>query len=421
MMDEPVTARAPAKVILFGEHAINRGQPALAASVGLYATCHLARSEVRARFREGDRREEGARSSEAGEGTMPFPGGGSPVLERFQLEHRQKTPGEALRAGGYVFRSGAHGRDAPRVATAGREDLLRLAREVDAWRAAEDYESIRRLAGTDFYAPAKYILATALGEALPEGSLPQGLSVSFDSEIPRSGGLGSGGAAFASLACALAAWTGTSDPERIAGWAHRGDVIAHGGLASRLDTQTSLRGGVIRFLAQAPTGGLGEPVPCARGLTLVIGNTNVVAATSEVNSRVRAWLAASPVARMRYFEAIGVLSRAALEPLRTGDWDHIGHLMTLNQLLLEKIGVSSPEIERLIATALEAGALGAKLAGSGGGGIVIALTTPDDAPAVADALTRAGGAAVTPPLGVPGAAVEAEPDRQRQRQRQRQT
>ncbi|MBI3973271.1 MAG: hypothetical protein HY332_18505 [Chloroflexi bacterium] len=40
-MKRLVTARAPGKVIHFGEHAINRGQPALAASAGLYATCRI--------------------------------------------------------------------------------------------------------------------------------------------------------------------------------------------------------------------------------------------------------------------------------------------------------------------------------------------------------------------------------------------
>jgi mevalonate kinase len=80
-------------------------------------------------------------------------------------------------------------------------------------------------------------------------------------------------------------------------------------------------------------------------------------------------------------------------------------LMTLNQVMLEKIGVSSPEIERLVEGALEGGALGAKLAGSGGGGIILALAPPQRRQEVARAIARAGGAPRTPAQAVPGAQV----------------
>ena len=195
--------------------------------------------------------------------------------------------------------SGAPGR---REEVTTRAEVLRLGREVDAWRAAGDLEPIRRLAGADYFAPAKYVLAGALGEALPED-----LAIDLASEVPRAGGLGSGGAAFAALATALAAWTedagayrigadgtGSESPQRreqVGGWAHRGDVVAHGGVASRLDTQTSLCGGVIRFAVAA---GIGAPVPYDPALPLVIGDTGTVARTSEVNSRLRAWLDLPP-------------------------------------------------------------------------------------------------------------------------------
>ena len=195
----------------------------------------------------------------------------------------------------------------------------------------------------------------------------------------------------------------------MADWAHRGDVVAHGGVASRLDTQTSLTGGVVRFAVAA---GLAEPVAVRPGLRLVIGDTGVRAATAEVNGRVRRWLAERPAARMRYFECVGALSRAALAPLAAGDWPALGQLMTLNQMVLEKIGVSSPELERLIEAALGAGANGAKLAGSGGGGIMIALAgdEPGARAAIAAAIAAAGGRPLTPALAVPGAGLVAAAD-----------
>jgi mevalonate kinase len=214
--------------------------------------------------------------------------------------------------------------------------------------------------------------------------------------------LGSGGAAFTALVTAfMRLVTNKPSIETRADWAHRGDVIAHGGIASGLDTQTSLFGGVIRYTGQ----GLAEAVPWEDSLALVIGDTGVVAATSEVNGRVRSWLAQNSDARMAYFRTIGALERAALPLLRRGDWEELGALLNLNQLVLEKIGVSCPECERLIEAALGAGAYGAKISGSGGGGIIIALVSPATRAAVADAIIQAGGTALTPAIGVEGTSI----------------
>lgn len=340
------TASAPAKAILVGEHAVNRGQAALAVSVGLYATCIL---EL-----------------------------GDPVTGHPQGYH--------FVGGGYIH-------------TTTRSAILELGQTIDRWRAGQHYTAIQELARADFFAPAKYVLA-ALGTTLPPA-----LAITFTSAIPSSAGLGSGGASFVALVAALARLLGqAAGPRQLAAWAHRGDLVAHGGIASGLDTQTSLYGGVIRYTATAE----GEPIPAAEGLALVIGNTGVSAATSEVNQRVRAWLAARPV-RKHYFEEIGLLARLAETALRIGDWPELGRLLNLNQLLLERIGVSCPELETLIDAALEAGALGAKLSGSGGGGIMIALVTPETITSVAQAIASAGGTPIIAPIGVPGVQVEGGP------------
>jgi mevalonate kinase len=85
----------------------------------------------------------------------------------------------------------------------------------------------------------------------------------------------------------------------------------------------------------------------------------------------------------------------------------LGHLLNLGQVLLEKLGVSCPEIERLVEAALGAGAFGAKLSGSGGGGIVIALPPPGGEARVAAAMAEAGGATMVVAAGAEG--VRAEP------------
>jgi len=335
MPQSSAEAAAPAKVILFGEHAVNRGQPALSAGVGLYARCRVT---------EGGSRYE-------------FLGGG---------QNQSVTRGE----------------------------VAALGRHVEGRLAAGDYAGVRQAAAQDYFAPAKYVLSSVFGDDLPDG-----LRMEWESEILPSSGLGSGGAAFTALVGALRPHC--AEMERRADWAHRGDVVAHGGIASALDTQTSLLGGVLCYNGA----GLARPVPCAPGLTLVIGHSGVSASTGEVNGRVRDWLAARPAARLAPFRGIGALVRAALPALAAGDWDELGRLLTLNQLALEKIGVSSPELETLIDAALEAGALGAKVSGSGGGGILIALARPDTKQVVADALTASGGTAYLPEIGVAGARI----------------
>ena len=189
--------------------------------------------------------------------------------------------------------------------------------------------------------------------------------------------------------------------EQVGEWAWRGDILAHGGIASALDTQTALCGSAIRFDGRIPA----QSLPCAPGLSLVIGQTGVVAATSEVNGRVRAWIAERPASRRPYLQAIGALTRAAERCLAAGDWPELGHLMNLNHAVLEKVGVSCLEIDRLVATALDAGAYGAKISGSGGGGIILALASPESRAEVARAIREAGGEALVPEIGVPGARI----------------
>lgn len=355
-----ITATAPAKAILLGEHAVNRGQTALAVSVGLHATCTL-------------------------------------LLDPQPLQAKADGVTGVGANDGYRFETDGHEQ------TTSRRAILELGHAIDGYRAASDYVSVQELASNDFFAPTKYVLA-ALGEALPAG-----MHVRFSSTIPQFVGLGSGGASFVALGAAMNAMLGEVwDAHKIAGLALRGDIIAHGGIASGLDTQTSLYGGAIRYTVERQ----GESVLYAQGLMLVIGNTGVVAATSEVNGRVRAWLAERPT-RLHYFHEIGLLSRLAEVALREGNWRELGQLLNLNQLILERIGVSCPELERLNGAALEAGAMGAKLSGSGGGGIMIALATPETAAGIAAAITQAGGQAIVAPIGVAGASasVSQQPDK----------
>lgn len=329
-------ASAPAKVILFGEHAVNRGQPAVATAVDLRASCTVARRS------------------------------------------------DAL----FVLHSDAQ------VGRFARDELVALRRTVDEARQRGDADTVQRLAQAAFYAPACYVLALFL----EQHGLP-GLDVAWRSEIPLGSGLGSGAAASSALLLALCGAAGISVPaEERARLAWQGDVVAHGGVASGLDSAATTFGGVVRYTEAAGP----SPLPIATPPSIVIGDTGVRANTAAVNGRVRAWLAANPEG-MRLFTGMGAVAEQALVALGDGDLEAVGALMDENQAFLDRLGVSCPEIDRLVAAARAAGALGAKLSGSGGGGIIIALATPETQRAVARAIEAAGGRALVTRAAVPGA------------------
>jgi len=89
------------------------------------------------------------------------------------------------------------------------------------------------------------------------------------------------------------------------------------------------------------------------------------------------------------------LCRRAFELLQEEyfDQDALGELIDSHHAMLrDHLGISTPKIEKMIAAAKKAGALGCKINGSGGGGTMIAYA-PGRARAVADAIELAGGKA----------------------------
>ena len=343
-MSQPaIVASAPAKVILLGGKAVNYGFPALVAAVGLRTTCTL-------RPRGGDR-------------------------------------------DGYSFTYG------DRSEAGDRERLAELERRVGGLREARRHDDISALAREDFFAPVRYVLAQVAGRT---GVL--GFDVTWRSDIPVGSGLGSGAAAAASLVVAALRAAGTSLPPRDVAWlAWQGDVIAHGGVGTGLDSGASALGGVVRYsLGEGP-----RPVPVAGALPLVIGDTLLRASTAASNTASRNWLAEHPM-RHHLMEEIGMLVEQAEAALGAGDLRRLGHLMNLNHLVKEKLGMSVPRTEQLIEAALGAGALGAKISGKGNGGIIVALAEAGAREGVARAIEAAGGKALMPEVGVAGARIEEE-------------
>ena len=150
------------------------------------------------------------------------------------------------------------------------------------------------------------------------------------------------------------------------------------GNPSGLDVAVSALGGGLRFRKGPPM----ELAPVG------LGAWHVVVLDSGTPGDTRALVAG--VASRRpgvdpQLQRIGDLVDEAQGVLR--DAAALGALLDENHALLREIGVSTPRLDALVALARDAGAHGAKLAGAGGGGVVLALCS-DPEPVLRAAAAR---------------------------------
>ncbi len=139
-------------------------------------------------------------------------------------------------------------------------------------------------------------------------------------------------------------------------------------------------------------------------LPLLLAHTGVRHHSGLVHKSPRErWLAGDPVVVDGYREVEG-LARMAKRALLSGKWDALAALMNRNHAIVRDLGGSGDSNEALISAALAGGALGAKLAGAGGGGTILALTR--DPERTERALLAAGAEQILRPQPAPGLAVE---------------
>ncbi|MEM2906432.1 MAG: mevalonate kinase [Candidatus Bathyarchaeia archaeon] len=214
-----------------------------------------------------------------------------------------------------------------------------------------------------------------------------GLRIVVRSEIPPSAGLGSSAAVAAATAAAVGKLLGSPLPrEEVFRVSLEAERSVHG-TPSGVDPAISTYGGIMLFQR-------GEPLvklSAASEVPLVVGNTKVERTTGDLVARVRALNERYPRLTSLISEAASLLAAETREAIEKGDLQRVGEMMNVAHGLLSSVGVSHPSLERLIYAARNAGALGAKLTGAGGGGCMIALAYPNRLDAVAAAIQASGG------------------------------
>ena len=212
------------------------------------------------------------------------------------------------------------------------------------------------------------------------------LEIKILSTIPVASGLGSGAAVTVALTRALAFHLNHSmSDEEVNTFAYEIEKLHHG-TPSGIDNTVVTYAQPVYFVRDRPIEifHVGEP------FTIVIADTGIAAPTKESVGDVRRMWANDKPRWETLFDKIGEISFTARRAIEAGKPELLGELMNENHTLLQKLTVSSPELDRLVEAARIAGARGAKLSGGGRGGNMFALVEPEKTEVVSLSLRAAG-------------------------------
>jgi len=230
----------------------------------------------------------------------------------------------------------------------------------------------------------------------------QGLKITLGGNLVCASGVGASAASCVALARALNDEfnLGYND-DKINEAAYEGEKGYHG-TPSGIDNTASTFGGLVYFIRNLENGpNTMETLKLDKPISMVIASSGMTANTSVVVADVRKKKEENP----EWFEEIvkeyKEVVQQGREALENMNLDHLGKLMNKNHELLQKVTVSNETLDKMVNIARDAGALGAKVTGTGRGGNINALA-PDSAvqDKVYRALKDAGYAAWKTLIGV---------------------
>lgn len=204
-------------------------------------------------------------------------------------------------------------------------------------------------------------------------------AVRIESSIPR--GLGFGSSAALCVACARALLEDSGEDreatDRIWDLAHDAEHLFHG-TPSGVDTGISLLGGTCVLRPRK----LGLPVPSlipARGVALVAGAVRRDESCAALIAGLAARMKSGDHVVGSAIEELGEMSGHGARALLSGGNElaaYLGSLADAAMATLHELGLSTSDLDFVLAAARRAGAMGGKLSGGGGGGAFYAVA-PD--------------------------------------------
>ena len=153
------------------------------------------------------------------------------------------------------------------------------------------------------------------------------------------------------------------------------ETVFHG-TPSGIDVTAAALGGCFQFTRDEGP----KPIIVAKAIPLVVAAVGPQISTKVMVTGLAHLKTRKPEMVNQALESIRSLVQKAKFAIEAGDLPGLGRLMDLNQMLLSSLSLSTEPLERACRIARDAGALGAKLTGKGGGGCIVALCDGDPAP-----------------------------------------
>lgn len=232
---------------------------------------------------------------------------------------------------------------------------------------------------------------TAIHAALEfAGRVGDSLHVATESNFPPERGLGSSAAsAGAVIRAILDYYKIRASENEIFALTQSAERVAHG-RPSGLDATATSASWPVRF-----SSGEFSRMEINMRAWLILADSGCKGMTRVTVDALRARMDEQPDAVKNKLDELGAIANQAADDLALGRAADIGARMTRAHRILADLGVSTPQLDKLVRAALDHCALGAKLTGGGGGGCVIALADTEAAAEQVGAALRAAGACGT--------------------------
>jgi mevalonate kinase len=218
-----------------------------------------------------------------------------------------------------------------------------------------------------------YPLYESARSVLSERHQILGLDILVNSEFPYGLGLGSSAASCVATVAAVDSLFHKPDKQYVCDKAIKSERLIHNN-SSGADCYISTFGGLIYYIKNTGF----NKIYCRKDLSLLIGNTGIRHSTGALVSSVKKFKDENSSLFNNLSRRAENICRDAFTAITKGDERKLGELMRENHTLLQQLGVSHDKIDYLVNVCVENGALGAKLTGAGGGGIMIALVPQEE-------------------------------------------